>query len=107
MAVKALSLGTLVNVEGGQIATVWNNAMERAIDDCARRPSEVRARKIILQAEFVPSGEDGSVDDVEVTFQVHEKLPAFSTRSVTMKVRKRGQQLMLAFNDELEVEANE
>jgi len=101
MAAQQLNLGTVSAVDAGEIARVWNIAVERAIRDCTNRPGETRARKVILQVEFSPSsGEDGSVDDLEVSFQVQDKFPAFSTGTIVMRIRKRGQQLMLAFEDE-------
>ena len=96
-----LSLGTVSAVEAGEVARTWNSIVERAIRDCSNRPGETRVRKVILQAEFTPTpGEEGAVDEIDVAFQVQDKFPPFSTGSITMRIRKRGQQLMLAFEDE-------
>ena len=101
MATQQLNLATVSVVDAGEIARVWNIAVERAIRDCANRPGIAKARKVMLQAEFSPtSGDEGTVDDLDVNFQVQERFPAFITGMITMRIRKRGQQLMLAFEDE-------
>ena len=102
MAAQQLSLETLSVIEAGAVARVWNIAIEQAIRDCSDRPGETAKRSVILHAEFKPSsGDDGSVDDLEVNFQIQKRFPAYHTGGIAMRIRKRGQQLMLAFDDEL------
>lgn len=101
MAAQQLSLGTVSSVDTGEVARAWNTAVERAIRDCSNRPGNPKARKVILQVDFMPtSGVEGTVDDLDVNFLVQERFPAIMTGVITMRVRKRGQQLMLAFEDE-------
>lgn len=106
MAGKQLNLANLTAIKAGHLGRVWDDAVERAIRDCTLRPDESRARKVILQAEFVPGSTDATtVDDLEVTFQVQQRFPAFSTKAIVMPIRKRGAQLMLAFTEAEEPES--
>jgi hypothetical protein len=101
MAAQQLSLETVSAVDAGEVARAWNIAVERAIRDCQDRPANPKVRKVVLQVEFMPaSGEDGAVDDLDVNFLVQERFPAIMTGVITMRVRKRGQQLVLAFDGE-------
>ena len=96
----ALSLKTLEDLDCGA-AQAWEAALQRAIADCRNRPTEDKPRKVILQAELVPTV-DG--DDVELLFQVTDKIPSFVTQSVWCQVRRRAGRLMFVFSSEPESE---
>lgn len=103
MPLHNLSLESLVHLDCGNAALAFDRALRRAIDDCVDRPREERARKIVLQCEITPEcGDDGQCDDLSVTIQVKEIIPAMSTTPTLMTVRKQGQQRMLVFESEQE-----
>ena len=96
----ALSLKTLEDLDCGA-TQAWEAALQRAIADCRNRPLEDKPRKVILQAELVPTV-DG--DDVELLFQVKDVIPSHTTQSVRCQVRRQAGQLMLVFSSEPESE---
>lgn len=105
MAVHAFGLDSLKQVDRGIVAKAWEASVQRAIRDCCDRPTEDRIRKVVLQAEFAPAdSQNGVCDDVNVTVQVKETIPAVTTQPVVMSIRRKGNQLMLAFQDQSEEE---
>jgi len=97
MTTHNLSLETLKDLDCGQAAEAFNAALKRAIADCVSRPTEDRVRKVVLQCELNPTI-DG--DDIEVLFQVTDKIPSFQTQSCRMSIRKQAGQLQLVFKSE-------
>ncbi|WP_034382980.1 hypothetical protein [Deinococcus sp. YIM 77859] len=71
-----LTHSTIGNLQGGGIGYVIDDAINRAMQDCERRPGLKKARVVNIQIEFTPvvaQGLDGKSD-------------AFSTVGVTPKV---------------------
>jgi len=103
MAIHEFNLDALKTFDQGNPAQTFDGMLHRAIKDCTARPIEGRVRKVILQVEMTPLvDKDGLAEDVVVKIQLAEKIPAFATVPVLMKVRKRGQQMTLVFDDEME-----
>lgn len=95
--IHELNLENLLELDGGRVAAAFQLGLKRASLDCDDRPGESKARIVSLQCEITPIvGEDGYLEDVNVKFQVTDKVPTRKSRTYSMGFRKGGS---LVFND--------
>ena len=96
MAVKHLNFEALSEIDDGRIKEAWEQAAKRARDDCADRPGVLKARKVTLTMTLTPvSASDGSLDTVDVQFEIDDSLPKRISAAYNMKAVRGG----LLFND--------
>lgn len=99
---RALSLASLPQLIGGRLAKAFDLEIRRAIEDCRDRPTEGRARKVVLQFEAKPETADaGDMETVNVKFQLKPVFPAKATPEMSMQVHKNNQ---VFFHDAEEAE---
>jgi hypothetical protein len=99
MTVKELTLDSLLALDGGRVATAFQHALRRALDDCRDRPGEERARVVSLQLEMVPvCDESGLCDEVTAGFQVNDKIPTRKSKKYSMGIRSGADGPMAVFN---------
>lgn len=86
-----LNIKTIADLDNGLIAAAFDHHIQIVADDCADRPVETRARKLVMQLEFVPTPrQDGNLDMMQVVCQVTSRIPPHSTRAFEMEYRKGG-----------------
>lgn len=91
MALVYLTLDALRELDGGRVATAFQEAMKRIVADCEDRPGEERPRKLSLEATFVPQmGEDGNCSGVGVEFQVKDTIPNRRSKKYGMGIKNGG-----------------
>lgn len=90
MAYEKLTLDALRKLDGGRIAEAFDQAVDRARDDCIDRPGTNGARKVSLIVEFksVQDADTGGLDSVEVSFDVKEVIPPRKSRKYNMDARE-------------------
>lgn len=95
--IHELTLKNLHVLAGGEVAETWQQALKRLISDIDDRPAAADARKLILQTELTPKiDEHGTLETVQIRFQVKDTVPTRKTRKFDMQPRKsqRGRQLV-------------
>lgn len=96
MALEKFSLGALASMDGGRIATAFQQALDRLRYDCEDRPSIKGARKVQLSVSLTPVATDsGELESVDVDIQMNERLPKRSSKSFNMEAVAGG----LLFNE--------
>lgn len=97
MALQTFNTAALAEFDGGRLAKALEREVKRAIEDCKDRPGDERARKVLLQFDFIPATDDtGDFDACTFAFQCAAKLPPAQSRAYSFGVKKTGQ---LYFND--------
>jgi hypothetical protein len=78
-----LTLITLGNLQGGAFGPVVDQAISDVLKDCDDRPSLEKARKVVIEIEFVPAADDGvrALGAVAVEASVKKSIPAQKTRT--------------------------
>lgn len=96
MAVEQFDLASLVRIDDGRIRTAWEQAMKRARNDCQDRPGVGKPRKVMLVTTLTPvSAADGTIDTVDVQFEIDDSLPKRASQIYNMKSVANG----LLFNE--------
>jgi len=90
MALSKFELSTLATMDGGRLKAAFDLAFQRLIEDCKDRPELPAARRVTLTVTVKPRTEQGSLDTVDVTFDIKDALPKRSTRSYNMSVGRAG-----------------
>lgn len=99
MASKQLSLATLHELKGGDLAAQFDTVLAMLNADCNKRPGVTTARKISLHLKLVPESGAMGLEAVEVEPQVTYTMPRYGCGTSKMQPRRiRGGQLMLAFD---------
>lgn len=101
MAMVALTLGSLMDLDDGRVALAFLKEAQRAVADCEDRPGDKTTRKVLLQMEITPVVADGGLlDGVHVGFQVNGKLPTKKSKLYTMSARRGGHLMFSSENAE-------
>ena len=75
----------------GRMAEAFNQALARVYDDCKDRPELKTARKITLTVSMKPRAEQGgSLDTVDVAFDVKDNVPKRESRTYNMTAGRGG-----------------
>lgn len=91
MGLKKLSLAELAEFDDGRVRVAWDQALQRAIDDCADRPGVEKPRTVVLVASFAPvASEGGKLRDVTTEFEIKETSPGRRSAPYAMAARPGG-----------------
>lgn len=90
MALEKFRLDTLATIDEGRIKVAFDMALQRLIDDCKDRPELKDARKLTLTVVVEPRPEQGSLDSVDVSFEIKDAIPKRGTRAYNMAVGRAG-----------------
>jgi len=93
---QKFELASIVEMDGGRIREAFEQAMRRAELDCKDRPATDKARTVGLTINLTPiARQDGTLDSIEVSFDIQDKLPARKSTTYSMAAERGG----LFFND--------
>lgn len=90
MPLTKFELATLATMDCGRLKAAFDLAFQRLIDDCKDRPELPAARRMTLTVSVKPRTEQGSLDTVDVTFDIKDAIPKRATRSYNMSVGRAG-----------------
>lgn len=93
---ETFTLASLAAMDGGRIATAFEQALNRLRYDCEDRPAVEGKRSLTLTVNLEPVPDDsGALGSVDVTFALNEKLPKRASKSYNMQAVAGG----LIFNE--------
>ena len=99
----ALGTSTLAKLDRGAAAVALDKALERAVADCLDRPTDDRARKVILTLEVRPVKEvhenTVSCEGARGTYKVRYRQPDWESQELDFGVRKTRAGGMLVFSE--------
>lgn len=92
MAIKALTLESLKDLDYGKAFVAFQAHLTRAAQDCLDRPGDQKARSVQFQIALVPVLDPGTLDcsTVKAQIQVTSKVPVHRTKVYEMGLRKNG-----------------
>ena len=97
MPLETFNTAALGTLDGGRVRVGIDQALKRAVDDCADRPGLKEDREIILKISLRPVMEGGGeLDSVTVDFSIKERIPARSSKAYNMRAGSDGS---LFFNE--------
>lgn len=100
MAVRAFSISELAKVDGGRIATTFDELVRKAIADCEDRPGNKRPRTVSLVLSLVPRvREGGECYEVEFGFDVKSTVPTTHSPAYFGSIRKGSEGAGFVFDD--------
>lgn len=104
MAIKELTLASLLELDGGRISEAFMAELRRVVTDCDDRPADGKERKVTLEFALKPqAGESGVLEAVSGKFFVTSSVPKRRSRAYSFDFRKGGR-LAFTTQDELEAE---
>ena len=105
MAIVALSLDTIRQLDNGRVFEAFSQALSRAVRDCEDRPGEDKARKVVLQIELTPVVQEEHVPTtVALLCQVKDTVPTRKSRPYSCGIRAGG---VVAFSTESPTQFNQ
>ena len=88
------NLSTLDQLDGGIVAELFRQALQRAALDCADRPATNKPRVVTLECLVSPQADErGDLTGVELDFQVKDKTPMRKSKSHHAFIDSRGRVL--------------
>lgn len=86
MVIERFDLGAISRIDEGRMKEAFEQALRRCMEDCKDRPAVDDERTVSLKASLVPVvGDDGSLESVDVTFQISDSVPKRKSRIYNMK----------------------
>lgn len=90
MPKQVLTLESLSALDNGKIPAAFNEHMQRVLRDLEERTLDDRARKITLEVELAPEGDD----TVNVAFNIKSSMPDHKSKRYNMLMKHTGGQKM-------------
>lgn len=91
MGLKRLCMAELIDFDDGRVRVAWDQALQRAVDDCADRPGVEDGRTVTLTVTLEPvASEGGKLRDVTTQFEIKEKAPGRRSAPYAMAARPGG-----------------
>jgi len=90
MALQKFEIDTLAIIDQGRIKEAFDQAFARLVGDCKDRPELKKARQLTLACKIEPRTEQGSLDSVNVTFEIKELVPNRASRVYNMSAGRGG-----------------
>jgi hypothetical protein len=88
---EKMTLETLIAMDGGRIAQVFNREVERLTSDCEDRPALKKARKLTLTLTLLPVPTDeGDLDSVFFNVALDVKAPKKESKVYSAAATKDG-----------------
>lgn len=90
MALEKFKIDTLATIDQGRIKEAFEQAFARLVEDCKDRPELKKPRKLALTIDVAPRTEQGSLESVDVTFALKERIPNRESRTYNMTAGRGG-----------------
>ena len=99
MGRAALKLSALKDLDLGKVDLAFAREIEAAVKDCANRPGEKGARRVVLALDIKPEEltQGGQLESVTVGFDIKTAMPAKKSKAYPMMVDAQNR---LIFNTE-------
>jgi hypothetical protein len=90
MAIEKFRLESLATIDGGRIKEAFEQAFARLVADCHDRPDLKAARKLGLIVIVEPISDGGTLNSIDVNFEMKDSLPKRESRSYNMALDQGG-----------------
>lgn len=99
MAIKELTLASLLELDGGRVSEAFMAELRRVVSDCDDRPADGKERKVKLEFSVIPVlGETGHLEGIEGRFLIDSTIPKRRSKVLPFEFRHGGR-LAFTTND--------
>ena len=88
----------------GKLPEKFDKELAELVEDCEQRPAIKKARKLILEVQLKPKLDNGEVEGVYTEFRIRSTRPERTTGQISMQIRRKRNQRVLAFMAEDEID---
>ncbi len=97
MSRQQFRIEDLKKFDFGIVATAFNKQVERVVSDCMDRPTDDKAREVMLVLKAKPlavvSGSSVDCEAVDVEFEIRSRVPTLRSKIVRMEPKADGRLL--------------